>query len=93
MKNKNTMENNLSKQKRLEDLIIEEKSFLELLKNFNFKTEREAERYIENNKNDFEKLKKIKEEIRELKLQLMSSQEKQEYLEYQKKIKDKYSTD
>ncbi|KUY14377.1 Uncharacterised protein [Elizabethkingia miricola] len=87
------MENNLSKQKRLEDLIIEEKSFLELLKNFNFKTEREAERYIENNKNDFEKLKKIKEEIRELKLQLMSSQEKQEYLEYQKKIKDKYSTD
>ncbi|MDV2448921.1 hypothetical protein CMU93_15590 [Elizabethkingia anophelis] len=93
MKNKNTMENNLSKQKRLEDLIIEEKSFLELLKNFNFKTEREAERYIENNKNDFEKLKKIKEEIRELKLQLISSQEKQEYLEYQKKIKDKYSTD
>lgn len=85
------MEDNLSKKIKLQNLLIEENSFSELLKNFNFKTKKEAENYIENNKNDFEKLKKIREEIRQLRLQLMSPQEKLEYLEEQKKLKDKFS--
>lgn len=87
------MENKSLLEKRLIELKKQEKSYYDLLKNFSFKTEREAEEYIEKNKTRFHELKEIKEEIKELELQLMSPKERQEYLESQKKLKDKYLND
>lgn len=87
------MENKSLLEKRLIELKKQEKLYYNLLKNFSFKTEWEAQKYIEKNKTSFDELKEIKEEIKELELQLMTPKEKQEYLEYQKKLKDKYSND
>jgi len=87
------MENKSLLEKKLIELKKQEKSYHYLLKNFSFKTEKEAEEYIEKNKTSFHELREVKEKIRELEFQLMSPKEKQEYLENQKKLKDKYSND
>jgi len=87
------MENKSLLEKRLIELKKQEKLYYDLLKNFSFKTEWEAQKYIEKNKTSFDELKEIKEEIKELEHQLMTPKEKQEYLEYQKELKDKYSND
>jgi hypothetical protein len=78
---------------RLVDLQKKEKTFSELLSNFSFKTEIEANNYIEQNKSKFDELKEIRLEIKEIEWKLMSDYERQEYIEYQKKIKEKYSDD
>lgn len=62
-----------------------------MLESFNFQTKKEADKYIANNQSKFDELKKITEEIREVKLLLMTPQEKNQYLEEQKKLKEKYS--
>lgn len=78
--------------KQLKDLQIKKDKLSYLLKK-EFKTEKEFYEFKENNIKDFEDLKNIREEIRNIEWQLMSETEKQEYLEYQKKIKEKYSDD
>lgn len=85
--------NNEKFKMNLKKLKEEENILLEKHKNKHFANDIEAEKYIEENKVELERLNEIQKEIKKLEWQLMSETEKQEYLEYQKKIKEKYSDD
>ncbi|MBB4807303.1 protein subunit release factor A [Chryseobacterium defluvii] len=85
------MENKEELTNRLKNLLKRKEEFSILLENFNFQTKKEADQYIKNNQSKFDELKKITEEIREVKFLLMTPQEKNQYLEEQKKLKEKYS--
>ena len=87
------MENKEELTNRLKNLLKRKEEFSTLLENFNFQTKKEADDYITNNQSKFDELKKLTEEIREVKFLLMNPQEKKEYLEEKKKIKEKYSDD
>lgn len=78
---------------RLKNLLKRKEEFSILLENFSFKTKKEADDYIKDNQSKFDELKKITEEIREIKFLLMSPQEKNKYLEEQKKFKEKFCDD
>lgn len=54
-------------------------------------TEESIKEYIEINRVEITQLKLLIKEIRDIKLQMMSSQERKEYLEEQKKISEKHS--
>lgn len=58
-----------------------------------FETEKEFYKFKEQNINDFNELKLIKEEINKLEWELMSEKERQEHLEYLQKLKEKYADD
>lgn len=49
--------------------------------------------FEENNKQKIEKFLESKKRIREIKIQLLSPKDKAEYLEEQKKLKEKFSED
>lgn len=85
------MENREELTNRLRNLLKRKEDLSILLENFNFQTKKEADDYIINNQSKFDELKKITEEIREVKFLLMSPQEKNQYLEEEKKLKEKYS--
>lgn len=85
------MENREELTNRLRNLLKRKEDLSTLLENFNFQTKKEADDYIINNQSKFDELKKITEEIREVKFLLMSPQEKNQYLEEEKKLKEKYS--
>lgn len=79
-----------NKEKRLKELMEKKESLMFLLE-ANFETIEEYNTFRENNIDDFNELKQVSQEIRDLKWLLMSSDEQQEILEYYEKIKDKYS--
>lgn len=79
-------------QKKLDNLKSERASLTHLY-NVSFATEAEIVEFIKSNQKDLKRLKELEKEIRELEWQLMSPQEKLEYLEEQKKLKDKFSDD
>lgn len=79
-----------NKEKRLKEL-MEKKESLMFLLDANFETIEEYNTFRENNIDDFNELKQVSQEIRDLKWLLMSSDEQQEILKYYEKIKDKYS--
>ncbi|WP_294217136.1 hypothetical protein [uncultured Chryseobacterium sp.] len=85
------MENREELENKLKNLLKRKEEFSNLLESFDFQTKKEADEYIANNQSKFDELKKITEEIREVKFLLMTPQEKNEYLEEQKKLKEKYS--
>ncbi|KAA0127520.1 hypothetical protein FY557_12950 [Chryseobacterium sp. SN22] len=85
------MENKEELKNKLKNLLKREEEYSTLLANFNFQTKQEADVYISNNQFKFDELKKITKEIREIKFMLMTPQEKNQYLEEQKKLKEKYS--
>ncbi len=85
------MENREELKNKLKNLLKREEEYSTLLANFNFQTKQEADEYISNNQFKFDELKKITKEIREIKFMLMTPQEKNQYLEEQKKLKEKYS--
>ena len=85
------MENREELKNKLKNLLKREEEYSILLANFNFQTKQEADEYISNNQFKFDELKKITKEIREIKFMLMTPQEKNQYLEEQKKLKEKYS--
>lgn len=85
--------NNVNLKEKLNELINEEKILIAKHGNKHFANEKEGKNYISENKVELERLSKIQKEIRELKFKLMTPEEQLEYLEEQKKIKEKYSDD
>lgn len=79
--------------KRIEELQAEKNILFEQYGNKSFKTKEEFEIYSSENKSELLRLNQITQEVESLKWQLMSEQEKKEYQEYAKIIKEKYSED
>ncbi|WP_185289984.1 hypothetical protein [Chryseobacterium lactis] len=77
----------------LEKLINERNDLLKKYGNKSFRNEEEAKAYINANKNELKRLKEVQQEIKDIEWDSMSPQEKKEYLEYEKMLKEKYSDD
>ncbi|MGV7106006.1 hypothetical protein [Flavobacterium sp. U410] len=75
------------------NLLKKEKDELKFLYDVSKPSEKEMVDFIKKNQSKLARLKEIEKEIKEIEWQLMSEKEKQEYFEYQKKIKEKYSDD
>ena len=70
-----------------------EKDELKFLYDVSKPSEKEIVDFIKKNQSKLARLKEIEKEIKDIEWQLMTEKEKQEYLEYQQKIKEKYSDD
>lgn len=77
----------------LEILINERNDLLKKYGNKSFRNEEEAKAYINANKNELKRLKEVQQQIKDIEWDSMSPQEKKEYLEYEKMLKEKYSDD
>ena len=77
-------------EKRLKEL-KEKKESLNFILKANFETLEEYNSFKEDNIDSFIELKQVNEEIRDLEWQLMSPKEQQDLLDYNKKLKEKYS--
>ncbi|MFY7844857.1 hypothetical protein [Chryseobacterium sp. 2VB] len=77
----------------LEKLINERNDLLKKYGNKSFRNEEEAKAYINANKNELKRLKEVQQQIKDIEWDSMSPQEKKEYLEYEKMLKEKYSDD
>lgn len=64
---------------------------LSYLLKMDFRTEQEFNDFKQQNSNAFDEFKSIDEEIRQLEWELMSEKQRKEHLEYQQKLKEKYS--
>ncbi|KMQ67790.1 hypothetical protein ACM39_10575 [Chryseobacterium sp. FH2] len=82
--------NNIDLKKELESLEKEEEILLTKHKDKHFSNILEGEKYIKENQVELQRLNIIQKRVREIRIQLMTPQEKQEYLEYQNKIKENY---
>jgi hypothetical protein len=78
---------------KLESLKLERDSLLNKHLNIHFDNEDEGRKYIQDNKAELTRLNELFKEIKELEWQLMSPQQRKEYLEEQQKIKEKYADD
>ncbi|MFN4198073.1 MAG: hypothetical protein ACK4FS_03500 [Flavobacterium sp.] len=77
---------------KLKELKVKKDKLTYLLKK-EFNSEEEFYKFKEENIFQFNQLKELTNEIKQIEWELMSEKEKQEYIEYQKKIKEKYSED
>jgi hypothetical protein len=76
--------------KELETLIKEEKKY-QFIKDASFNNENDFKEYQKKHSESFTRLSFILKRKRELNFELMSEIEKQEFLEYQSKLREKYS--
>lgn len=84
--------NNENLKSKLKELKVKKDKLTYLLKK-EFNSEEEFYKFKEENIFQFNQLKELTNEIKHIEWELMSEKEKQEYIEYQKKIKEKYSED
>lgn len=78
---------------KLESLQQEEKELLNRHKDISLPTEEGIKNYIQENQVELTRLNEVSKEIRDIEWQLMSPEQQQELLDYNEKIKEKYSND
>ncbi len=76
---------------KLNELKNEEDILYAKYVNISFPTEEGIKKYIKENQNELSRLKEIWNEIKELEWELNTPKQKQEFLEYQNKLNEKYS--
>lgn len=73
------------------DSLKEEELDYQFIKDFRCQTEEEFESFKQSNLNSFKRIKYIKKRLREIELELMSDDEKKEYLKNLQDLKNKFT--
>ncbi len=77
---------------KLRELKDQEKQ-LKMIVDQRFSNEDEFKMYVEENKEVFQKLKKIKKEIKDIEWEIMSDEEKEIHLKYLKDLNQKFKSE